>query len=84
MKMQVGVGERAHPLDRGDSAGLAARDAAVTRAAAMIRRHDAHEHGQHRLGWLYVASGRNLAVPICARLAFQLGATVLESLRLVG
>ena len=24
-----------------------ARDAAVTRAAAMIRRHDAHEHGQH-------------------------------------
>jgi len=36
------------------------------------------------LGWMYVASGRNLAVPLCARLAFQLGATVLESLRLVG
>jgi len=47
MKMQVRVGERTHPLDRGDGAGLAARDAAVTRAAAMIGRHHAHEHEQH-------------------------------------
>ncbi len=31
-------------MDRGDRAGLPAGDAAVTRAAAMIRRHDAHEH----------------------------------------
>lgn len=30
------------------------------------------------------ASGRNLAVPVCARLAFQLGAVVLEWLKLVG
>ena len=36
------------------------------------------------LGWIYVASGRNLAAPLCARLAFQLGAVVLEWLRLVG
>ncbi len=47
MKMHVSVGERAHPLDCGDGASLAARDAAVTRAAAIIRRHDAHEHGHH-------------------------------------
>jgi hypothetical protein len=30
-----GVGERAHSFDRGDRARLAARDAALTRAAAM-------------------------------------------------
>ena len=36
------------------------------------------------LGWMYVASGRNLAAPLCARLAFQLGAVVLEWLKLVG
>jgi hypothetical protein len=36
------------------------------------------------LGWMYVASGRNLAAPLCARLAFQLGAVVLEFLKLVG
>ena len=36
------------------------------------------------LGWMYVASGRNLAAPLCARLAFQLGATVLECLRVIG
>ena len=47
MEMQIGVGKRAHPLDRGDGTGLTARDAAVTLAAAMIRRHDAHEHEQH-------------------------------------
>jgi len=35
------------------------------------------------LGWMYVASGRNLVVPISARLAFQLGVVLLEAGRLV-
>jgi CAAX prenyl protease-like protein len=36
------------------------------------------------LGQMYVAAGRNVAVPIAARVAFGLGALVLEMLRLVG
>lgn len=36
------------------------------------------------LGWMYVASGRSLLAPTCARLAFQVGAVILESLRIVG
>jgi len=36
------------------------------------------------LGWMYVASGRNLAVPVCARLAFQLGCVGLEYVRVIG
>ncbi|MGE5185445.1 MAG: hypothetical protein ACM31C_25450 [Acidobacteriota bacterium] len=35
------------------------------------------------LGWMYVASGRNVVAPVCARLAFVLGALLLEALRLV-
>jgi membrane protease YdiL (CAAX protease family) len=33
------------------------------------------------LGWMYVASGRNVAVTICARVAFQVGVVVLEAAR---
>jgi hypothetical protein len=33
------------------------------------------------LGWMYVAAGRNVAVTMCARLAFQLGVVVLEAAR---
>ncbi len=36
------------------------------------------------LGWMYVAGGRNLGPPVAARMAFGLGALVLEALRLVG
>jgi hypothetical protein len=36
------------------------------------------------LGSLYVAAGRSVLASICARIAFGLGALVLESLRLVG
>lgn len=36
------------------------------------------------LGWMYVASGRNLAVPMCARLGFQMGCVVLEYAKLIG
>ena len=36
------------------------------------------------LGWIYVAGGRSVVVPLCARLAFQLGALALEGLRLIG
>lgn len=36
------------------------------------------------LGWMYVAGGRNLLAPICARIAFGLGAAVLEALRVAG
>jgi len=35
------------------------------------------------LGWLYVAGGRSLTAPVCARVAFALGALLLEALRLV-
>lgn len=36
------------------------------------------------LGWLHVAAGRNVLAPICARIAFGLGAVTLEALRLIG
>jgi hypothetical protein len=36
------------------------------------------------LGSIYVASGRSVVAPICARLAFGLGAVALEALRLIG
>ena len=36
------------------------------------------------LGWMYVGSGRNLGAPLCARLAFAVGATVLECARVIG
>jgi hypothetical protein len=36
------------------------------------------------LGWIYVASGRNVVAPICARAVFGLGAVGLEALRLIG
>jgi hypothetical protein len=35
------------------------------------------------LGWMYVAGGRSVVAPICARIVFQVGAVVLEALRLV-
>jgi hypothetical protein len=35
------------------------------------------------LGWMYVACGRSVVAPICARGAFALGALLLEALRLV-
>lgn len=36
------------------------------------------------MGWMYIAGGRSVLAPICARLAFALGALVLEALRVVG
>ncbi len=36
------------------------------------------------LGWMYVAGGRSVLAPVCARVVFQVGAVVLESLRLIG
>ncbi len=36
------------------------------------------------LGWMYVAGGRSIVAPLCARLVFQVGAVTLEALRLVG
>lgn len=36
------------------------------------------------LGWMYVAGGRSVLGPICARLAFSLGALALEAMRVVG
>jgi hypothetical protein len=36
------------------------------------------------LGAMYVASGRSVLAPLCARLTFALGALVLEALRVVG
>lgn len=36
------------------------------------------------LGWMYVASGRSVVVPILARIAFVGGAVVLEGLRVIG
>ncbi|MEO8702508.1 MAG: CPBP family glutamic-type intramembrane protease [Kofleriaceae bacterium] len=36
------------------------------------------------LGWLYIAGGRSVLAPVCARVAFQTGALVLEALRVVG
>jgi hypothetical protein len=36
------------------------------------------------LGWMYVAGGRSVLAPICARVVFAVGALVLESMRVVG
>lgn len=36
------------------------------------------------LGWMYVAGGRSVIGPTCARLGFALGALLLEALRVVG
>jgi len=36
------------------------------------------------LGWMYVAGGRSVVAPICARIAFSLGALALEALRVIG
>jgi hypothetical protein len=36
------------------------------------------------LGWMYVAGGRTIAGSAAARVAFSVGAVVLESLRLIG
>lgn len=35
-------------------------------------------------GWIYVAGGRSVVAPICARLVFSLGALGLEALRVIG
>jgi hypothetical protein len=36
------------------------------------------------MGWMYLAGGRSVVAPICARLVFSLGALVLEATRAVG
>jgi len=36
------------------------------------------------LGWMYIAAGRSIVAPLCARLVFALGAVLLETLRIVG
>jgi hypothetical protein len=36
------------------------------------------------LGWMYAAGGRSVLAPVCARLVFELGAVLLEALRLIG
>jgi hypothetical protein len=36
------------------------------------------------LGWMYVAGGRSLVAPVCARVAFALGALALEAMRVIG
>jgi hypothetical protein len=36
------------------------------------------------LGWIYVAAGRRVVAPICARLAFSLAAVALEAGRVIG
>jgi membrane protease YdiL (CAAX protease family) len=36
------------------------------------------------LGWIYVAAGRSVVASICARVAFSLGALLLEGLRILG
>jgi len=35
------------------------------------------------LGWIYVAGGRSIVAPVCARMMFQCGAVTLQALRLV-
>jgi hypothetical protein len=35
-------------------------------------------------GWMYVAGGRSVVAPICARLVFSVGALALEALRMIG
>lgn len=36
------------------------------------------------LGWMYVAGGRSIVAPLCARLVFSLGALALEAARVIG
>lgn len=36
------------------------------------------------LGWMYLAAGRSIVAPLCARLVFSLGAVGLEATRIVG
>ncbi len=36
------------------------------------------------LGWIYVASGRRVTAPICARVVFACGALVLEGFKVIG
>lgn len=36
------------------------------------------------LGWMYVAAGRSVLAPMLARITFQVGAVVLEALRVIG
>jgi hypothetical protein len=36
------------------------------------------------LGWLYVAGGRSVVAPICARLVFSVGALVLDGFQIIG
>jgi hypothetical protein len=36
------------------------------------------------LGWMYIAGGRSVVAPICARLVFSLGALVLEATQVIG
>lgn len=36
------------------------------------------------LGWIYVATGRSVLAPICARLVFELGLVSLEAMRVIG
>lgn len=52
--MEVGVGERARPLDRGDRAGLTGGNIALARTAPVKRRDGSHEHAQHlgHKGWI--------------------------------
>jgi hypothetical protein len=35
-------------------------------------------------GWMYIAGGRSVVAPVCARLVFTLGAVLLEALRVIG
>jgi CAAX prenyl protease-like protein len=57
-------------------------EAAVTRGDVVVRL-GAAVFGAG-LGWIYVAAGRSVVAPICARIAFGLGAVVLEALRVIG
>ena len=36
------------------------------------------------LGWMYIAGGRSVVAPVCARVTFQVTAVLLEALRVVG
>ncbi|HLL22964.1 MAG TPA: CPBP family glutamic-type intramembrane protease [Kofleriaceae bacterium] len=36
------------------------------------------------LGWIYVAGGRSVVAPICARVVFAVGAMLLDGLRVIG
>jgi hypothetical protein len=36
------------------------------------------------LGWMYIAGGRSVVAPLCARLVFSLGAVALEALQWIG